>query len=40
LPLYIDKRSESLKVIKHMRNEAHRFGITHNSKKIISLTTS
>lgn len=29
LPLYIDKRSESLKVIQHMRNEAHRFGITH-----------
>ena len=28
-PIYIDKRSESLKVIQFMRNEAHRFGITH-----------
>ncbi len=28
LPLYIDKRSESLKVIQHARNEAHRFAIT------------
>lgn len=33
LPLYIDKRSESLKVIQHMRNEAHRFGITHHRSK-------
>ncbi len=29
-PLYIDKRSESLKLLQHMRNEAHRFGITHH----------
>jgi len=29
VPLYLDKRSESLKVIQQMRNEAHRFGITH-----------
>ncbi len=29
LPLYLDKRSESLKVIQQMRNEAHRFGISH-----------
>ncbi|NCA20614.1 MAG: excinuclease ABC subunit C, partial [Crocinitomicaceae bacterium] len=29
-PIYIDKRSESLKVVQHMRNEAHRFGITHH----------
>ena len=27
-PLYIDKSSESLRVIQHMRDEAHRFGIT------------
>jgi len=27
-PLYLDKNSESLKVIQHLRNEAHRFGIT------------
>lgn len=33
LPLYIDKRSESLKVIQHLRNEAHRFGITHHRNK-------
>lgn len=29
-PIYIDKRSESLRVIQYMRNEAHRFGITHH----------
>lgn len=28
-PLYLDKKSESLKVIQHARDEAHRFGITH-----------
>lgn len=33
LPLYIDKRSETLKVIQQMRNEAHRFGITHYRKR-------
>ncbi len=33
VPLYLDKRSESLKVIQHMRNEAHRFGITHHRNK-------
>ena len=33
LPIYIDKRSESLRVIQHMRNEAHRFGITHHRNK-------
>jgi len=33
VPIYIDKRSESLKVIQHMRNEAHRFGITHHRNK-------
>lgn len=30
IPLYIDKNSETLKVIQHMRDEAHRFGITHH----------
>jgi excinuclease ABC subunit C len=42
LPLYIDKRSESLKVIQYMRNEAHRFGITHhrNKRSKSSLTSS
>ncbi len=33
VPVYIDKRSESLKVIQHLRNEAHRFGITHHRNK-------
>ncbi len=32
-PIYLDKRSESLKVIQFMRNEAHRFGITHHRNK-------
>lgn len=30
IPLYIDKRSESLKLIQRLRDEAHRFGITHH----------
>jgi len=33
LPLYIDKKSESLKVIQHLRDEAHRFGITHHRNR-------
>ncbi|MEM9024226.1 MAG: excinuclease ABC subunit UvrC, partial [Bacteroidota bacterium] len=33
LPLYIDKRSESLKLIQQLRNEAHRFGITHHRSR-------
>ncbi|MDY0344894.1 MAG: excinuclease ABC subunit UvrC [Lentimicrobium sp.] len=33
LPLHLDKKSETLKVIQHMRDEAHRFGITHHRKK-------
>lgn len=33
VPLYLDKRSESLKIIQQARNEAHRFGITHHRKK-------
>ena len=32
-PIYLDKRSESLKTIQFMRNEAHRFGITHHRNK-------
>ncbi len=39
VPLHIDKRSSTLKVIQQMRDEAHRFGITHHrgkrSKRII-----
>ena len=33
IPLYLDKRSESLRVIQHLRNEAHRFGIEHHRNK-------
>lgn len=33
IPLYIDKKSESLKLIQQLRNEAHRFGITHHRSK-------
>ena len=33
VPMYLDKRSETLKVIQHIRDEAHRFGITHHRNK-------
>ena len=33
IPLYLDKKSETLKVIQFLRNEAHRFGITHHRDK-------
>ena len=33
IPLYIDKTSETLKVIQRLRDEAHRFGITHHRKR-------
>ena len=33
IPLYLDKRSETLKVIQQLRNEAHRFGITFHRNK-------
>ena len=34
LPLYIDKKSETLRLIQRMRDEAHRFGITfHRSRR-------
>lgn len=33
LPLYIDKKSETLKIIQQLRDEAHRFGITHHRKR-------
>lgn len=33
IPLYLDKKSESLKIIQQLRNEAHRFGITHHRNK-------
>lgn len=33
LPLHLDKKSETLRIIQQMRDEAHRFGITHHRKK-------
>jgi len=33
LPLYLDKRSETLKIIQQIRDESHRFGITHHRNK-------
>lgn len=33
VPLYLDKKSETLKVIQYLRNEAHRFGITFHRDK-------
>ncbi|MBN2237096.1 MAG: excinuclease ABC subunit UvrC [Bacteroidales bacterium] len=33
MPLYINKKSESLKLIQQLRDEAHRFGITHHRNK-------
>jgi excinuclease ABC subunit C len=33
IPLYLDKNSESLKLIQQLRNEAHRFGITFHRQK-------
>lgn len=32
-PLYIDKNSESLRVVQNLRDEAHRFGITHHRNR-------
>ena len=33
IPLYLDKKSETLKIIQYLRNEAHRFGITFHRNK-------
>jgi len=33
IPLYLDKKSETLKIIQRLRNEAHRFGIEHHRNK-------
>ncbi|WP_262493473.1 helix-hairpin-helix domain-containing protein [Marinifilum fragile] len=32
-PLYLDKNSETLKIIQHLRNESHRFAITFHRQK-------
>lgn len=33
VPMYLDKKSETLRIIQHLRDEAHRFGITHHRKR-------
>jgi excinuclease ABC subunit C len=33
VPVYIDKRSEAQKLLQHVRDEVHRFGITHHRKR-------
>lgn len=33
VPMYLDKKSETLKIIQQMRDEAHRFGITHHRNR-------
>jgi excinuclease ABC subunit C len=33
IPLYLDKKSETLKIIQQLRNEAHRFGISFHRQK-------
>lgn len=41
IPLYINKKSESLKVIQHARNEAHRFAITfHRNQRSKNFTST
>jgi excinuclease ABC subunit C len=44
VPMYLDKRSETLKIIQQIRDEAHRFGITHHrnrrSKAVIKTALS
>jgi len=33
VPMYLDKTSETLKIVQFLRNEAHRFGINHHRNK-------
>ena len=41
IPVFLDKNSESLKLIQHLRDEAHRFGITrHRNKRSKAQTKS
>ncbi len=41
VPLYLDKKSETLRVLQHLRDEAHRFGITfHRNKRSKNFTDS
>lgn len=38
LPLMLNKKSETLKVLQHIRDEAHRFGLSHHRKRRTSST--
>jgi excinuclease ABC subunit C len=40
IPLYLDKRSETLKIIQQLRNEAHRFGVRLHRKRRSKSTVS
>jgi excinuclease ABC subunit C len=41
VPIYLDKKSETLKILQHLRDEAHRFGITfHRNKRSQNFTDS
>jgi len=41
IPIYLDKNSETLKIIQHIRNESHRFGINfHRQKRSSNFITS
>ncbi len=40
MPMYLDKKSETLRVIQQMRDEAHRFGITHHRRRREKATLS
>jgi excinuclease ABC subunit C len=33
MPLFLDKKSPTLKILQHLRDEAHRFGISHHRKQ-------
>ena len=39
-PIYLDKKTNSLRLIQQLRNEAHRFGINHHRKKRVSSSIS
>jgi len=40
LPMYLDKKSETLRLIQQMRDEAHRFGLSHHRRKREKATLS
>jgi excinuclease ABC subunit C len=40
VPIYLDKKGETLKIIQQIRDEVHRFGITHHRKRRSKALTS